>query len=132
MFSPILEFEDNMTRFKHCGECNVPLHKMDSRETFSYYIGDHHVEVIANIQKGECPRCGMKWEMPDASQRLTDAFRLAIDEFWKKHLDEIGVSDEEMASVMFVVSRLMMKLGPDKQRQVAAEMGRWLGGCVFI
>lgn len=133
MFSPILEFKENMTTIKHCDKCkNVPLHKLEGNESWSYYIGEHPIPVKAYIPKGECPRCGGYWETGDAKVRRDEAFLKAIDDFWKEQLDTLHISDDEMASVMFVVSRLMLKVGQEKQRQVAGELGRWLAGCAFL
>jgi hypothetical protein len=133
--SYILEYNerDEMTTIKHCEKCkSVPLHKTDGAESWSYYIGDHFIEVQAHIPKGECPRCGEKWESEHAKQYRDEAFLKAIDNFWKEHMAVLNINDEEMASVMFVVSKLMMRAGQNKTRQVAAELGRWLAGCAFL
>jgi hypothetical protein len=132
MLGPVLEYEDNKTTLRCCDQCQNVLHKLDPEEHFSYFVGNHVIPVVARIPKGECPRCGYRWVSESAKTYRDEAFQQAIDDFWKSHLDALGIKDEEMSSVMFVVSRLMLRVGEDKTRQVAAELGRWLAGCSFI
>jgi len=133
MFSSILEYVGNVTTTcKRCGACDIPFRKIDPKETFSYYIGGHHVEVEASIMKGECPRCNKRWESPLARQYRNGAFQQAVDNFWRERVASAGVSQGELSSVMLLVSRIMAKLGGDKKRQVAAELGRWLANCAFL
>lgn len=116
---------------KRCKTCNVFITMDQVPEIYTYFIGPHPVKVNVLVPKGKCLQCNWKWEAEDARDIRYKAFATAIEEFWKSKLDEIGVSESEMAAVMFVASRLTMKLGEDKKRQIAAEMGRWLAGCHF-
>lgn len=127
---------DGVTKKKQCPNCKsageeIDLIKDDPYEVTGYYIGDHQVIVSLKIVKGHCPKCKAYWEEDKARLQRDEAFREAIDKFWKHKLELANVTDTEMASVMYVVTRLMKILGDEKKRLVAGELGRWLAGCQF-
>lgn len=115
-----------------CPNCNIPIIVDERPEEYSYFIGSNQVKIKVIVPKGKCGKCNYRYEIGTAREIRNEAFNNAIEDFWKEKLEEIGANDKEIATVVFIASRLMAKLGNEKKRQVAAEMGRWLAGCPFM
>jgi len=121
-----------MSTCKYCENCkNVAMLSKDTKEKYSYYIGDHEIQVLAYVMKKECPRCGAYWEEDNAREIRNEAFKKYINNFWDDLLKE-DFKQSEISNMKFIVARTMMKLGYDKKRQVASELGRWLADCAFL
>ncbi len=124
-------FKDN-SQLKRCLKCHVPFVQYDPRETYSYFIGKHEIKVVVNIPKGKCHSCGAMYESDGARNLRNDAFKKAINQFWLDVVRNLSISEQDMAMLEFTIGRIMINVGKERKREVAAELGRWLAGCVFV
>lgn len=127
---PILEFSNNKAGLMLCPKCKIPYLHGESKEEVSYFIGNHRIVVVCDVIKAQCPMCGAHWEAENAREIRNRAYRDALTDFWEEQFLNI-TSAQQIAETKFLIRSVIEKLGPDKKRLIAAELGRWLAECDF-
>lgn len=113
---------------KKCPKCNVPMIFHDSCEKFEYFIGANTIAVDCQVPNATCSRCGEKWEDESASAIRNDAFRLAIDRFWRNSIRGV-INEDEIYLLRQMTVKVLGRVG--SSGITAEQWGRWIADYTF-
>ncbi len=126
---PILEYAA-MNDKQVCPACDVVMLRLESKETFPYFVGDECVQVEAHVPKWECGRCG-KIHDPDGRMLRNEALKRTLEMYWREKFK--GIITQDKVNEIKAICRKVVneKFKSSKKRRVSEEFGRWLMDCIF-
>ncbi len=126
---PILEYAKMNGDKRICPDCDVVMLRLESRETFPYFIGDECLNVECHVPKWECGRCG-KIHDPDGRMLRNEALKRTIEMYWREKFKGV-ISQDKVNEIKAICRKVVGEKFKSRKRRVSEEFGRWLMDCIF-